>query len=83
MGLSCKGLVTVTGGKLTTFRRLAWGNKRWKEEITTYLEHWNHSHALPIQRTTPKRIKNLTPLAAVGQWFNRIATKIWPKRWGG
>ena len=82
------GLLTPQGGKehLKRIRALCqpalpWDNKRWKEEITTYLEEWNHSHALPIQRKTPKRIKNLTPLATIGQWLNRVGGRIWPKRW--
>jgi hypothetical protein len=83
------GLLTPQGGKehLKRIRALCqpalpWDNKRWKEEIAMYLELWKHSHALPLQRTTPKRIKIFNPFAAVGQWFNRIAGKIWPKRWG-
>ena len=83
------GLLTPQGGKdhLKRIRTLCqpalpWDGKRWKEEIASYLEQWNQSHALPIQRTPPKRIKNLTPVAAVCQWFNRVGGKIWPKRWG-
>jgi hypothetical protein len=83
------GLLTPQGGKehLKRIRALCqpaltWDNKRWKEEIAMYLEQWNFSHALPLQGTIPKRIKIFNPIAAVGQLLNRIATKIWPKRWG-
>jgi glycerol-3-phosphate dehydrogenase len=83
------GLLTAQGGKehLKRIRSLCrpalpWDNKRWKEEIAMYLELWKHSHALPVQPTTPKRVKIFNPFAAVGQWFNRIAGKIWPNRWG-
>ena len=82
------GLLTPQGGKKHLKRirilcqpALPWDSKRWKEEIAMYLEQWNRSHALPVQRTTQKRIKTLTPFAAVGEWFHTIATKIWPKRW--
>ena len=82
------GLLTPQGGKehLKRIRALCqpalpWDSKRWKEEIAMYLQLWEYSHALPVQRTTPKRAKIFNPFAAVGQWFNRIATKIWPKRW--
>jgi glycerol-3-phosphate dehydrogenase len=83
------GLLTPQGGKehLKRIRALCqpalpWDSKRWKKEIAIYLEQWHHSHALPIQRTTPIKIKTLMPLAAVGQWLNSVAGKIWPKRWG-
>jgi glycerol-3-phosphate dehydrogenase len=83
------GLLTPQGGKehLKRIRTLCqpalpWDSKRWKKEIAIYLEQWHHSHALPIQRTTPIKIKTLMPLAAVGQWLNSVAGKIWPKRWG-
>jgi glycerol-3-phosphate dehydrogenase len=82
------GLLTPQGGKehLKRIRTLCqvalpWNSKRWKEEIAMYLEQWNRSHALPVLGTSPKRIKNLTPLAAVGQWLHKITSKIWPKRW--
>jgi glycerol-3-phosphate dehydrogenase len=83
------GLLTPQGGKehLKRIRALCqpalpWDNKRWKEEIAVYLEQWSCSHALPLQGTIPKRIKIFNPFAAIAQWFNRIAAKIWPKRWG-
>jgi glycerol-3-phosphate dehydrogenase len=83
------GLLTPHGGKehLKRIRTLCqpvlpWDSKRWKKEIAIYLEHWHHSHALPVQRTTPIRTKTFIPLAAVGQWITNAATKIWPKRWG-
>ena len=83
------GLLTPQGGKghLKRIRTLCqpalpWDSKRWKKEIAIYLEQWHHSHALPVQRTTPIKIKILMPLAAVGQWLNRVAGKIWPKHWG-
>jgi glycerol-3-phosphate dehydrogenase len=82
------GLLTPQGGKehLKRIRTLCqpalpWDSKRWKEEIATYLEQWDRSHALPVQRTIPKRVKVFTPLAVVGEWFSTIATKIMPKRW--
>ncbi len=82
------GLLTPQGGKehLKRIRTLCqpalpWDNKRWKEEIATYLEQWNRSHALPVQHTTQKRMKILTPLATVGEWFSTVANKVMPKRW--
>lgn len=82
------GLLTPRGGKehLKRIRNLCqqalpWNSKRWKEETATYLEQWNRSHALPVQRTIQKRKKILTPLATVGEWFGTIATKLMPKRW--
>jgi hypothetical protein len=60
---------------------LSWNNKRWKEEIAMYLEQWRDSHALPIKLSTSKRIKAITPFAAIGEWLYTIATKIVPKRW--
>jgi glycerol-3-phosphate dehydrogenase len=82
------GLLTPRGGKdhLKRIRSLcqpalSWNNKRWKEEIAIYLEQWNHSHALPIQLTAPKRRKRFTQIEAIGEWFNTIFTKIVPKRW--
>jgi glycerol-3-phosphate dehydrogenase len=83
------GLLTPQGGKehLKRIRALCqpalpWDRKRWKKEIAIYLEQWHHSHALPAQPATPIRIKTLIPLTAVGQWLNRVAAKLWPKRWG-
>jgi glycerol-3-phosphate dehydrogenase len=80
------GLLTAQGGKehLKRIRSLCqpalpWDNKRWKEEIAMYLEHWNRYHGLSIQRAIQKRRKIFTPLAAVGKWFNTIATKILPR----
>ncbi len=82
------GLLTPQGGKehLKRIRTLCqpalpWDNKRWKEEIATYLEQWNRSHALPVQHTIQKRMKILTPLATVGEWFSTVANKVMPKRW--
>ena len=82
------GLLTSQGGKehLKRIRTLCqpalpWDNKRWKEEIATYLEQWNRSHALPVQHTIQKRMKILTPLATVGEWFSTVANKVMPKRW--
>jgi glycerol-3-phosphate dehydrogenase len=82
------GLLTPRGGKdhLKRIRTLcqpalSWDNKRWKEETADYLEQWNHSHALPTPLSAPKRIKALTPFAAIGEWFYTIAAKIVPKRW--
>jgi glycerol-3-phosphate dehydrogenase len=82
------GLLSPQGGKdhLKRIRTLCqptllWDNKRWKEEIAMYLEQWSHSHALPIQPTTQKRLKTFTPFATIGEWFHTIATKIVPKRW--
>ncbi len=82
------GLLTPQGGKehLKRIRTLCqpalpWNSKRWKQEMALYLEQWNCFHALPEHRTIPKRIKIFSPFAAVGEWFNTIATKIWPKRW--
>ena len=82
------GLLTFEGGKkhLKRIRTLCqpalpWDRKRWKQEINMYLEQWNCSHALPIQRTIPKRIRRFTPVAVIGEWFNTVATKILPKRW--
>jgi glycerol-3-phosphate dehydrogenase len=82
------GLLTPQGGKAHLKRiralcqpALPWDNKRWKAEIATYLERWNHSHALPLKRSIPVRARALTPLAAIGEWFSAIASKIVPKRW--
>ena len=82
------GLLTPQGGKehLRRIRSLCqlalpWDSRRWKEEIATYLDQWNHSHAPPKARTLTKRGKTPTPLGAVGEWFSTIATKILPKRW--
>lgn len=82
------GLLTPQGGKehLKRIRTLCqpalpWDNKRWKEEIATYLEQWNRSHALPVQHTIQKRMKILTPLATAGEWFSTVANKVMPKRW--
>ena len=83
------GLLTPQGGKehLKRIRTLCqpvlpWDSKRWKKEIAIYLEQWHHSHALPIQPSSPMKIKRLIPLSDIGQWLTRVATKIWPKRWG-
>ncbi len=82
------GLLTSQGGKehLRRIRTLCqpalpWDNKRWKEEIALYLEQWNLFHALPVQRAIPRRRRIFSPFAAVGEWFNTIAAKIWAKRW--
>jgi glycerol-3-phosphate dehydrogenase len=82
------GLLTHRGGKehLKRIRTLcqpalSWDSKRWKDEIATYLEQWERSHALPAQGTSQKRIKTLTPFSAIGEWLNAIAAKILPKRW--
>jgi glycerol-3-phosphate dehydrogenase len=84
------GLLTRQGGKehLKRIRSLCqsalpWDNKRWKEEIGMYLEHWNRYHGVPIQRTIQKRRKIFTPFAAVGKGFNTIAAKIIPRRLRG
>ncbi|MEJ2101117.1 MAG: glycerol-3-phosphate dehydrogenase/oxidase [Desulfobacterales bacterium] len=81
------GLLTRQGGKehLKRIRSLCqsalpWDNKRWKEEIGMYLEHWNRYHGVPIQRTIQKKMKILLPLVAVGKWFNTIAAKILRQR---
>ena len=77
------GLLTPQGGKehLKRIRalcqpELSWDSKRWKEEMAMYLEQWNHSHRLPLQRTIQKRIRTFSPLAIVGRWFHAIAVKI-------
>jgi glycerol-3-phosphate dehydrogenase len=52
------GLLTPEGGGayIKRIRKLCrtslpWDRKRWKKEIQTYLDQWNHSHALPDKRT--------------------------------
>lgn len=81
------GLLTPHGGKAHLKRirtlcqqALPWDNKRWKEEITLYLELWNRAHAVPVQRAKRRPIKTFTPLAVVGDLINAIADKIIKKR---
>jgi len=52
------GLLTPGGGSahINRIRKLCrsslpWDNKRWKKEIQTYLDQWNHTHALPLKPT--------------------------------
>jgi len=84
------GLLTAQGGKehLKRIRSLCrpalpWDNKRWKEEMAMYLEHWNRYHGIPIQGAIQKRRKIFIPLAAAVKWFKTIAAKILPRRWRG
>ena len=51
------GLLTPRGGEayIKRIRKLCrtslpWDKKRWKIEIQTYLDQWNHFHALPAKR---------------------------------
>lgn len=82
------GLLVPHGGKehLKRIRKLCqqalpWNNKRWKEEISMYLDQWNRAHALPVQRAKLRATESFTFFTSVGKFLNAIGDKILPRRW--
>jgi glycerol-3-phosphate dehydrogenase len=73
------GLLTPRAGKayLKRIRKLCrdalpWDRRRWKKEITNYLDLWIRSHALPVQRAkimTERKIFSLKAIRAFLKYF--------------
>ena len=77
------GLLTPEGGKayLKRIRKLCkkslpWDRRRWKEEISSYLEHWLHAHALPVKRAEVLAKGKIISLRALGSALSSIYYKI-------
>jgi hypothetical protein len=75
--------LTPEGGKayLKRIRKLCkkslpWDRRRWKEEISSYLEHWLHAHALPIKRAEVLAKGKIISLRALGSALSSIYYKI-------
>jgi glycerol-3-phosphate dehydrogenase len=77
------GLLTPQGGKayLRRIRKLCksvlpWDRRRWKEEIQTYLEHWDYAHALPVGTAKIAAKRHINFLRAVGAGLSAIYHKL-------
>jgi glycerol-3-phosphate dehydrogenase len=77
------GLLTPEGGKayLKRIRKLCkkslpWDRRRWKEEISSYLEHWLQAHALPVKRAEVLAKGKIISLRALGSALSSIYYKI-------
>jgi glycerol-3-phosphate dehydrogenase len=81
------GLLTPEGGK-GYFKRiqklckevLPWDRPRWKEEINTYLDQWNHAHALPFTRAEMMAKRKTISFRALGAVLGSIYDKISPAK---
>jgi glycerol-3-phosphate dehydrogenase len=81
------GLLTPEGGK-GYFKRiqklckevLPWDRWRWKEEISSYLDQWNHAHALPFTRAEMMAKRKTISFRALGAVLGSIYDKISPAK---
>jgi glycerol-3-phosphate dehydrogenase len=81
------GLLTPEGGKayLKRIRKLCkkslpWDRRRWKEEISSYLEHWLQAHALPVKRAEVLAKGKTISLRALGSALSWIHYKIFSRK---
>jgi len=77
------GLLTLRGGKayLKRIRKLCrhvlpWDRRRWKKEVTNYLDHWIHSHALPVQRARILAERKTISFKAISALLRYVYYKI-------
>jgi glycerol-3-phosphate dehydrogenase len=82
------GLLTPHGGRQHLKRiktlcqnALSWDNRRWKKEISIYLDQWNRAHALPLQRAKKRAVRTFAPFATFSDFLNAVVDKILAKRW--
>jgi glycerol-3-phosphate dehydrogenase len=77
------GLLTSRGGKayLKRIRKLCrnvlpWDRRRWKKEITDYIDLWIRSHALPVQRAGILAERKIISLKAIRAFLRYVYYKI-------
>jgi len=79
------GLLTPEGGDayIKRIRKLCrtslpWNKKRWKKEIQTYRDQWNHSHALPVKHTESRVQEDRKPnyIKALGTALSSLYDRI-------
>ena len=82
------GLLTPGGGKehLKRIKKLCkpylpWNNRRWRQEIKTYLAQWNHAHALTTKPVGALPRLKVRSLEAVGDAFFRVLFFTWGRVW--
>ena len=81
------GLLTPRGGKahLKRIRKLCrdvlpWNRRRWRKEITNYLDLWSRSHALPVHRAgILAETKNIS-LKSLRAFIRYVYHKIRPSK---
>ena len=81
------GLLTPEGGKAYLKRiqkicaeALPWDRRRWKKEISMYLELWNHACNLPARRAERLAKRKIISIGALKAVLSSIYSKIRPTR---
>jgi glycerol-3-phosphate dehydrogenase len=81
------GLLTPEGGKAYLKRiqkicadALPWDRRRWKNEISMYLELWNHACNLPVRRAENLAKRRIKPFGALKAVLNKVYSKIHPTK---
>jgi glycerol-3-phosphate dehydrogenase len=84
------GLLTPEGGKAYLKRiqkicadDLPWDRKRWKKEISMYLDLWNHACNLPVRRAELLAKRKIISFRALKAVLSKIYSKIRPARQHG
>jgi len=77
------GLLTPEGGKayLKRIQKLCkdvlpWDHRRWKEEISLYLEDWLHVHALPVRRAEILGKRKIISIRALGAALSKMYRSV-------
>ena len=81
------GLLTPMGGRAYLKRVeklckdvLPWNRQRWKEEISMYIELWNHAYNLPVRRTELLAKRKIISFRALKAALSRMYYKIRPTK---